>query len=96
MLVFGPVSSLFDFLTFYALLHPFGAGEALFQTGWFLESITTQVLVVFAIRTRRRFFRSRPHGFLVAVALGVVAVAIVLPLLPVGRSSRRRRRFSSS
>jgi Mg2+-importing ATPase len=85
MLVFGPVSSVFDFLTFYALLHLFGAGEALFQTGWFLESITTQVLVVFAIRTRRRFFRSRPHGFLVAMALGVVAVAIVFPLLPVGR-----------
>jgi P-type Mg2+ transporter len=85
MLVFGPVSSVFDFLTFYALLHLFGAGEALFQTGWFLESITTQVLVVFAIRTRRRFFRSRPHGFLVAMALGVVAVAIVFPFLSVGR-----------
>jgi P-type Mg2+ transporter len=85
MLVFGPVSSVFDFLTFYALLHLFGAGEALFQTGWFIESITTQVLVVFAIRTRRPFFRSRPHGFLVAMAFGVVAVAVVLPLLAVGR-----------
>jgi P-type Mg2+ transporter len=85
MLVFGPVSSVFDFLTFYALLHLFGAGEALFQTGWFIESITTQVLVVFAIRTRRRFFQSRPHRFLVAMALGSVAVAIILPLLSVGR-----------
>jgi Mg2+-importing ATPase len=85
MLVFGPVSSVFDFLTFYALIHLFGAGEALFQTGWFIESITTQVLVVFAIRTRRPFFRSRPHGFLVAMALGSVAVAVVLPLLGAGR-----------
>jgi P-type Mg2+ transporter len=85
MLVFGPVSSVFDFLTFYALLHVFGAGEALFQTGWFMESMTTQVLVVFAIRTRRWFFRSRPNGFLVAMAVAVVAVAIGLPLLPVGR-----------
>ncbi len=85
MLVFGPVSSVFDFLTFYALLYLFGAGEALFQTGWFIESITTQVLVVFAIRTRRPFFRSTPHRFVVAMALGSVAVAIVLPLLPVGR-----------
>jgi len=85
MLVFGPVSSVFDFVTFYALLHLFGAGEALFQTGWFIESITTQVLVVFAIRTRRRFFRSKPHMFLVVMALGAVAVAIALPLLPVGR-----------
>jgi P-type Mg2+ transporter len=85
MLVFGPISSVFDFLTFYALLHLFGAGEALFQTGWFIESITTQVLVVFAIRTRRRFFRSRPHGFLIAMALGSVTVAIIVPLLSVGR-----------
>jgi P-type Mg2+ transporter len=85
MLVFGPVSSVFDFITFYVLLYLFGAGEALFQTGWFIESITTQVLVVFAIRTRRPIFRSRPHLFLAAMALGVVAVAIALPMLPVGR-----------
>jgi Mg2+-importing ATPase len=85
MLVFGPVSSIFDFLTFYALIAFFGAGAALFQTGWFIESMATQVLVVFAIRTRRVFFRSRPNGFLVAMALGVVAVAIALPLLPIGQ-----------
>ncbi len=85
MLVFGPLSSVFDFLTFYALLHLFGAGEKLFQTGWFIESITTQVLVVFAIRTRRRFFRSKPSRFLTAMALGTVAAAIALPLLPLGR-----------
>lgn len=85
MLVFGPLSSVFDFLTFYALLHLFNAGEVLFQTGWFIESITTQVLVVFAIRTRRLFFRSKPHRFLVLMALGVVAVALVLPFLPIAR-----------
>jgi P-type Mg2+ transporter len=85
MLVFGPVSSLFDFLTFYALLRLFGTGEPIFQTGWFIESITTQVLVVFAIRTRRLFFRSKPHRFLVGMALGAVALAIALPFLPVGR-----------
>jgi Mg2+-importing ATPase len=84
MLVFGPVSSVFDFLTFYALLHLFGAGHALFQTGWFIESITTQVLVVFAIRTRRQFFRSMPHSFLIAMAFAAVAVAIAVPLLPLG------------
>lgn len=84
MLVFGPISSIFDFLTFYALLRLFDAGAALFQTGWFIESITTQVLVVFAIRTRRRFFQSKPHIFLVAMAVGAVAVAILLPLLSVG------------
>ena len=97
MLVFGPVSSIFDFLTFYALLVFFGAGEALFQTGWFIELMTTQILVVFCIRTRRRFYRSRPAGFLVAMALGVVAVAIALPLLSVvaGSGLWPRRRCSS-
>ncbi|MBC7433680.1 MAG: HAD-IC family P-type ATPase [Rubritepida sp.] len=84
MLVFGPVSSVFDFLSFYVLLHVFGAGEALFQTGWFIVSMTTQVLVVFAIRTRRRFFESKPRGLLVVMALAVVACAIAVPLLPVG------------
>jgi Mg2+-importing ATPase len=84
MLVFGPVSSIFDFITFYAMLVFFGAGEALFQTGWFIESMTTQTLVVFCIRTRRLCFRSKPCWFLVATNLGAVALAIVLPLVPWG------------
>ncbi len=84
MLVFGPLSSIFDFLTFYVMLHVFHAGEALFQTGWFVESITTQVLVVFAIRTRRRFFRSRPRPILILTTLGAVGVAAVLPFIPIG------------
>ena len=82
MLVFGPISSVFDFLTFYVLLYLFGAGETLFQTGWFIESITTQVLVVFAIRTRRPLFLSRPNLFLAAMAFGVIVVAMALPLTP--------------
>jgi Mg2+-importing ATPase len=85
MLVFGPVSSLFDFITFYAMLAFFGAGEALFQTGWFIESMTTQTLVVFCIRTRRRLYRSSPCRFLIAMNLGAVALALVLPLVPWGR-----------
>ncbi len=84
MLVFGPVSSIFDFITFYALLDLFGAGERLFQTGWFIESMTTQVLVVFCIRTRRRFYQSTPCGFLVCMTFAAVAVAVVLPLIPLG------------
>jgi Mg2+-importing ATPase len=69
MLVFSPVSSVFDFVTFCAMLVFFGAGEALFQTGWFIESMTTQTLVVFCIRSRRLFFRSKPCRFLVATNL---------------------------
>jgi Mg2+-importing ATPase len=84
MLVLGPVSSLFDFLTFYALLHLFNAGEALFQTGWFVESLATQVLVIFVIRTRRRPWRSHPHPVLAGLTLGAAAIGAVLPLTPLG------------
>ena len=82
MLVMGPVSSLFDFLTFYLLLAVFQAGEALFHTGWFIESLATQVLVIFLIRSRRSPFRSRPSPWLAACALGVVALAAALPFTP--------------
>lgn len=84
MLFFGPLSSAFDFLTFYVLLHGFGAGQALFQTGWFIESLITQVLVVFAIRTRRRFFRSQPRASLVAAATLTVVVAVGIAITPLG------------
>lgn len=61
MLFFGPVSSVFDFVTFGVMLWIFHAGEPLFQAGWFVESLATQALVIFAIRTRRiPLFRSTP------------------------------------
>jgi len=83
MLFFGPVSSLFDFLTFWVMLHLFHAGPALFRTGWFVESLATQTLVIFAIRTRRvPFLRSRPSLPLVLAASGAVLVGVVLPLSP--------------
>jgi len=85
MLVLGPVSSLFDFLTFGLLLLVFGAGPALFQTGWFIESLATQVLVIFVIRTRRNPLQSRPSPYLAAAALGVVALAILIPFTALGR-----------
>ena len=61
MLTFGPVSSLFDFLTFGLMLGVLHAGPVEFRTGWFVESLATQTLIIFAIRTRKvPFFRSRP------------------------------------
>jgi len=84
MLTLGPVSSAFDFLTFYLLLGVFHADEALFHTGWFVESVVTQVLVIFVIRTRGNPFASRPHPGLTALSLLVVAVAIALPSTPFG------------
>ena len=82
MIVFGLVSSLFDFLTFWMLRFVFRADASLFHTGWFVESIATQVLVIFIIRTRGSPWASRPHPWLVALALAVVAVAALLPLSP--------------
>jgi Mg2+-importing ATPase len=79
MLTIGPISSLFDFLTFYLLLSLFHAHESLFRTGWFVESIATQVLVIFVIRTRRNPLRSHPNRWLVFTSLSVVVLAMVLP-----------------
>ncbi|MDD5029046.1 MAG: magnesium-translocating P-type ATPase, partial [Rhodoferax sp.] len=82
MLSIGPISSLFDFLTFYILLTWFQAQEGLFHTGWFVESMATQVLVIFVIRTRRNPLRSRPHRWLVLTSVGVVLTALLLPFTP--------------
>ncbi|MFB3925468.1 MAG: magnesium-translocating P-type ATPase [Syntrophales bacterium] len=84
MLIVGPVSSVFDFLTFYIMLAIFHAGEALFHSGWFIESMATQVLVIFIIRTRKNPFKSRPNPWLTACSLAVVAVASLLPFTPAG------------
>ena len=85
MLVFGPVSSLFDFLTFAIMFGLFGAGPELFRTGWFVESLATQALVIFVIRTRRvPFLRSRPSAPMLVSTLAVVAAGVLLPYSPLG------------
>ncbi len=84
MLSVGPVSSVFDFLTFYIMLHLFHAGEELFHTGWFVESMATQVLVIFIIRTRRNPFKSRPDIWLTLCSLLVVFLAVGLPFTSLG------------
>ncbi len=84
MLVVGPISSIFDFLTFFVMLRVFHAGEALFHTGWFVESLATQVLVIFVIRTRGNPLRSRPSSILTATSLAVVAAATALPFTALG------------
>jgi len=82
MVFIGPISSLFDFLTFYVLLHFLHSNEAQFHTGWFVESLATQTLVLFVIRTSGNPLRSRPSGPLLATCLGVVAIGIYLPFSP--------------
>ena len=82
MWTLGPVSSAFDFLTFYVLVAWLSADEVLFHTGWFIESLATQVLVIFVIRTRGSPLRSRPAPALALVSLAVVALAVALPFTP--------------
>jgi Mg2+-importing ATPase len=82
MLLIGPVSSLYDFLTFYVLLRVFHFGETLFHTGWFLESLATQTLVLFVIRTAGRPWNNRPSLPLIVTTLTVVAVGAFLPQTP--------------
>ncbi|MGA2204555.1 MAG: magnesium-translocating P-type ATPase [Terriglobales bacterium] len=82
MVFIGPISSIFDFLTFYVLLHFFRASEAQFHTGWFVESLATQTLVLFVIRTAKNPLRSRPSSPLIATCLAAVGVGIYLPFSP--------------
>ncbi|MGD0470795.1 MAG: magnesium-translocating P-type ATPase [Terriglobales bacterium] len=82
MVFIGPISSIFDFLTFYVLLHFFHASEAQFHTGWFVESLATQTLVLFVIRTANNPLRSRPSSPLIATCLAAVAVGTYLPFSP--------------
>lgn len=86
MMSLGPVSSLFDLATFWLLLRLFPGSPEAFHTGWFVESMATQVLVVFIIRTRHNPLRSRPHPALIATSLSIVALALALPYLPFAAS----------
>ncbi|MBM3468797.1 MAG: magnesium-translocating P-type ATPase [Alphaproteobacteria bacterium] len=86
MFMLGPISSLFDFLTFGILLYVFQASQKVFQTGWFVESLATQILVIFVIRTRLSPLKSRPHPILALTSIGLVCFGIVLPFSPLGAS----------
>jgi Mg2+-importing ATPase len=80
MSIFGPISSIFDFLTFWVMLSVLHAGHIEFRTGWFVESIATQTLVVYVIRTRRvPFFKSRPSTAMLIVPTGAALIGAVLP-----------------
>jgi Mg2+-importing ATPase len=85
MLFIGPISSIYDFLTFFVLLHFLHASQAEFHTGWFVESLATQTLVLFVIRTRQNPLKSRPSLALAITTLGMVAIGIALPFLPIAQ-----------
>jgi Mg2+-importing ATPase len=83
-LIMGSLSSVFDLITFTALLKVFQADPDTFRTAWFVESISTQILVIFVIRTWGWAWRSRPDPVLTATSLATLAVAIAIALIPLG------------
>jgi len=82
MVLIGPISSIYDFLTFYVLLHFFHASQPEFHTGWFVESLATQTLVLFIIRTMGNPLQSRPSTPLAITTVLMVIVGIALPYSP--------------
>jgi len=85
MLAIGPIRSIFDFLTFYLLLQVLHSNEAEFHTGWFIESLATQTLVLFVIRTRGVPWKSRPSLPLVVTTVSIVTLGAILPLTPLAK-----------
>ncbi len=85
MIFIGPISSIYDFLTFYVLLHYFHASQPEFHTGWFVESLATQTLVLFIIRTAGNPLKSRPSIPLAITTILIVIVGIVLPFSPLAK-----------
>ena len=83
MVLFGLVSSIFDFLTFGILLFVFNATAEEFRTGWFIESLLTELVIALVVRTRRVFFRSRPGTLLLWSTAVVIAITLLLPYLPI-------------
>jgi Mg2+-importing ATPase len=82
MITFGMVSSLFDYLTFGALLIILDATQVQFRTGWFIESVVSASLIVLVIRSRRHFFKSRPGKYLLTATLSVVVATLMIPFTP--------------
>ncbi|MFD2935734.1 magnesium-translocating P-type ATPase [Spirosoma flavum] len=82
MMTFGLLSSVFDYLSFGVLLWLFKANEALFQTGWFVESVMSASTIVLVVRTREVFYRSRPGKWLLLATALIVGVVLLLPISP--------------
>jgi len=85
MIVFGLISSVFDLLTFGALVYVVHAGPAVFRTSWFVVSLLTELAVLFVLRTRRFALVSRPSALLIWSAVAMAVVALVLPYVPLAR-----------
>ncbi len=87
MLGFGLLSSVFDGITFIVLLWGFHANETIFQTGWFVESLLTELLIVAVMRTKKPFYQSLPSPLLTWSSVAAAVVTIALPYLPLGAAT---------
>ncbi|MEO0116933.1 MAG: magnesium-translocating P-type ATPase [candidate division WOR-3 bacterium] len=85
MIIFGLISSVFDYLTFGALLFLLHASTEQFRTGWFVESVVSAALIVLVIRSRRLFFKSLPGRYLLLATTIIVLLAIILPWMPIAK-----------
>jgi len=82
MIVFGLISSIFDYATFGVLLYWLKAAPTEFRTGWFIESVVSASLIVLVVRTSRPFYKSRPGKYLLLSTIFIVLITLVLPLTP--------------
>ncbi len=83
-LFFGLISSIFDFVTISFLIYLLHADAELFHTAWFIESVMSEILVTFSIRTRRKFYKSRPSNLMIAASIIMVSVTLVVVYSPLG------------
>ena len=83
-LFFGLISSIFDFVTISSLIYLLHAGPELFRTGWFIESVMSEILVTFSIRTRRKFYKSRPSNLMIAASIIMASMTLVVVYSPLG------------
>jgi P-type Mg2+ transporter len=86
MLIYGIQSSIFDMVTFAVIYFIFESAPQVFRTAWFLESLLTEVLIIFIIRTRKSVFSSRPSSYLILLSIIVMSIAMFLPYLNIGES----------
>jgi Mg2+-importing ATPase len=85
MIVFGLLSSVFDYITFLFLLYVMKVSSDIFRSTWFLEGLFTQILVILSLRTKKFFLKSKPSGLLLITVFGVGLVGIIIPFTPLGK-----------
>ncbi|WP_299239892.1 magnesium-translocating P-type ATPase [Sulfurihydrogenibium sp.] len=85
MIVFGLISSVYDFITYFSLMYVFNASQELFRSAWFLEGLSTQVAVLLVLRTRKIFLKSKPSNFLILTVSLIFISGFIIPFTPIGK-----------